>query len=232
MMRALFKISSAPPPTLANPSEWTACFAEWISLCLQKEPSERSDADALLAHGFIRSAATADELADLPAKRKQLLRPLAERGVRATALAAEAAQNEAWHLDARRHAPAAAQRSAAPAATAYDTDLDPRLNPDLATAAGSETIDPRLNPDLRGGEPRLKTDLSRLDSLRDGGAVLPREGSSGENTVHIGREALAASSAGGSGTSQQKSKRPKKRPRAKNNAYMRVQLTLIQGRGD
>ena len=199
MMRALFKISSAPPPTLANPSEWTACFAEWISLCLQKEPSERSDADALLAHGFIRTAATADELADLPAKRKQLLRPLAERGVRATALAAEAAQNEAWHLDARRHAPAAAQRSAAPAATTYDTDLDPRLNPDLATAAGSETIDPRLNPDLRGGEPRLKTDLSRLDSLRDGGAVLPREGSSGERTVHIGRAALAASSAGGSG---------------------------------
>lgn len=199
MMRALFKISSAPPPTLANPSEWTACFAEWISLCLQKEPSERSDADALLAHGFIRTAATADELADLPAKRKQVLRPLAERGVRATALAAEAAQNEAWHLDARRHAPAAAQRGAAPAATTYDTDLDPRLNPDLAAAAGSETIDPRLNPDLRGGEPRLTTDLSRLDSLRDGGAVLPREGSSGQNTVHIGREALAASSAGGSG---------------------------------
>ena len=90
----------------------------------------------------------------------------------------------------RRHK-AVSQRSAAPAATAYDTDLDPRLNPDLATAAGSETIDPRLNPDLRGGEPRLKTDLSRLDSLRDGGAV--REGSSGEHTVHIGREALTTS---------------------------------------
>ena len=199
MMRALFKISSAPPPTLTSPSEWTACFAEWISLCLQKEPSERSGANALIAHGFIHMAATVDELADLPAKRKQVLRPLAERGVRATTLAAEAAQNETWHLDARRHTPAAAPRRAAPAAASYDTDLDPRLNPDLSTAAGSETIDPRLNPDLRGGEPRLKSDLSQLDSLRVSGAVLQKGASSGENTVHIGREAFAASSAGGSG---------------------------------
>jgi serine/threonine kinase 3 len=200
MMRALFKISSAPPPILSNPSEWTACFAEWISLCLQKDPSERSGANALVAHGFIHMAATVDELADLPAKRKQVLRPLAERGVRATTLAAEATQNETWHLDARRHAPAAAPRSAAPAAASYDTDLDPRLNPDLSTAAGSETIDPRLNPDLHGGEPRLKTDLSQLDSLRVSGAVvLEKDASSGENTVHIGREAFAASSAGGSG---------------------------------
>ena len=205
MMRALFKISSAPPPTLTNPSEWTACFAEWVSLCLQKEPSERSGANALIAHGFIRMAATSrHELVDLPAKRKQVLRPLAERGVRATTLAAEAAQNETWHLDARRHTPASVPRSAAPAVASYDTDLDPRLNPDLTVAASAETIDPRLNPDLRGADPRLNTDLSQLDSLRVSGAVLQRDASSGENTVHIGREAFEGGAlsegSGGGGT--------------------------------
>ncbi len=244
MMRALFKITSGPPPTLTKPSEWATGFAEWLSLCLQKEPAERSSAPELLAHGFIQMTAIVDPHDVQPddlrrrveAQRKQALQPLAERGVRATTLAAEATTDRGWgNLDARRAAEVEEPSTAAPAAPAAlarapdgTESLDPRLNPDLSLrgrappagfTAGRETLDPRLNPDLslqgcgaarlgfnpgtesldpllnpdlslRGGDPRLQTNLSELDTLRPSKGVAFRSTPEG-NTVCLGRAAAA-----------------------------------------
>ena len=93
VMRALFKISSAPPPTLADPARWGAPFSDWLACCLQKAPEMRADAPALLKHPFVRltsvlaTAGVAIGTTGLGGVRQQLLAPLAVAGVAATAAA-------------------------------------------------------------------------------------------------------------------------------------------------
>ena len=52
VMRALFKISSGPPPTLSRPAQWGAPFASFLACCLQKAPQQRADAVTLTRAPF------------------------------------------------------------------------------------------------------------------------------------------------------------------------------------
>ena len=55
-MRAIFMIPTKPPPTLKVPEEWSPLFRDFIGKCLVKNPEERTAADRLLQHDFIRTA--------------------------------------------------------------------------------------------------------------------------------------------------------------------------------
>mmetsp|Transcript_14931 Transcript_14931/g.29311 ORF Transcript_14931/g.29311 Transcript_14931/m.29311 type:complete len:365 (-) Transcript_14931:140-1234(-) len=56
-MTAMFNIPSAPPPKLKQQSKWTQNFHNFLHLCLQKDPTKRPSAAALLAkHPFITQA--------------------------------------------------------------------------------------------------------------------------------------------------------------------------------
>jgi serine/threonine protein kinase len=53
-MRAIFLIPSAPAPKLPNPERWSKSFQHFISVCLQKVPDNRPDAQTLLTkHPFL-----------------------------------------------------------------------------------------------------------------------------------------------------------------------------------
>ena len=80
-LRALFRIPTAPPPTLATPDAWSAQFAAYLEVSLVKSPSERRGARELAAHSFVASAGEAHA-------RREQLRPLAQG--RAAAVAARA----------------------------------------------------------------------------------------------------------------------------------------------
>jgi serine/threonine protein kinase len=47
-MRAIFHIPQKPPPKLANPSQWSPEFNDFIAACLVKEASSRPSAADLL----------------------------------------------------------------------------------------------------------------------------------------------------------------------------------------
>lgn len=56
-MTAMFKIPSAPPPTLPNPSMWSKDFHNFIKVCLRKNLDQRpSAAQLLLYHPFVLKA--------------------------------------------------------------------------------------------------------------------------------------------------------------------------------
>mmetsp|Transcript_22599 Transcript_22599/g.31844 ORF Transcript_22599/g.31844 Transcript_22599/m.31844 type:complete len:236 (-) Transcript_22599:154-861(-) len=55
-MTAMFRIPSAPPPTLPNPEKWSGWFRNFIKTCLQKDPNTRPSAKMLLQHPFIQNA--------------------------------------------------------------------------------------------------------------------------------------------------------------------------------
>ncbi|KAJ0394461.1 hypothetical protein P43SY_010319 [Pythium insidiosum] len=52
-MRAIFLIPSRAPPTLADPAAFSPAFADFLAVCLRKDPAERPDAAALLRHPFL-----------------------------------------------------------------------------------------------------------------------------------------------------------------------------------
>lgn len=52
--RVIFVIPNKDPPTLQEPDKYSPEFSHFIALCLEKDPSLRTDADALLDHPFIR----------------------------------------------------------------------------------------------------------------------------------------------------------------------------------
>ena len=54
-MRAMFKIPFNPPPTLQHPERWSKDFVDFISCCLNKNPTQRLSAMELLLHPFISS---------------------------------------------------------------------------------------------------------------------------------------------------------------------------------
>ncbi|KAJ5074863.1 sterile20-like kinase isoform b-related [Anaeramoeba ignava] len=55
-MRALFLISSQPPPMLKNPENWSKNCIDFLTQCLQKDPTKRKSAVELLKHPFIINA--------------------------------------------------------------------------------------------------------------------------------------------------------------------------------
>lgn len=52
-IKAIFKICHQPPPTLANPSQWSPEFNSFLSRCLIKISSQRATTEELLRHPFI-----------------------------------------------------------------------------------------------------------------------------------------------------------------------------------
>jgi serine/threonine protein kinase len=55
-LRALWLISQRDPPTLQSPQDWPESLIDFISLCLQKDPSMRPTAQELLHHEFINAS--------------------------------------------------------------------------------------------------------------------------------------------------------------------------------
>eukprot|EP00300_Choanocystis_sp_HF-7_P001774 c11421_g1_i1.p1 GENE.c11421_g1_i1~~c11421_g1_i1.p1 ORF type:complete len:417 (+),score=122.07 c11421_g1_i1:74-1324(+) len=64
-MRAIFMIPARPPPTLNNPSEWSAEFNDFIAKCLVKDPAERPSAETLLTHPFVARKVSRSSLLEL-----------------------------------------------------------------------------------------------------------------------------------------------------------------------
>lgn len=63
-MRVLFLIPKNPPATLEDP-KFSKLFKEFVSLCLQKDPSKRPTAKLLLKHKFIKLGKKTGMLTDL-----------------------------------------------------------------------------------------------------------------------------------------------------------------------
>eukprot|EP01027_Heterolobosea_sp_BB2_P008164 GEZU01012111.1.p1 GENE.GEZU01012111.1~~GEZU01012111.1.p1 ORF type:complete len:300 (-),score=64.37 GEZU01012111.1:554-1453(-) len=70
-MRVLFLIPKNSPPTLEG--NYSKAFKEFVSLCLQKEPSQRPTAKELLKHRFIKSAKKTSMLTDLIERKEQYM---------------------------------------------------------------------------------------------------------------------------------------------------------------
>jgi len=65
-MRAIFMIPNSDPPTLPDPSKWSADFNDFLKVCLVKNPEKRPTATALLqAHPFILKAKSKAIIAQL-----------------------------------------------------------------------------------------------------------------------------------------------------------------------
>jgi len=56
-MRAIFIIPNSEPPTMPDPSKWSAAFNDFLKVCLVKNPANRPSAKTLLTtHPFILNA--------------------------------------------------------------------------------------------------------------------------------------------------------------------------------
>eukprot|EP00048_Salpingoeca_helianthica_P016871 m.234613 g.234613 ORF g.234613 m.234613 type:complete len:317 (+) comp19691_c0_seq1:2-952(+) len=64
-MKVLFKIASAPPPTLVAPDAWSPMFNEFLRNALVKDPTARPTATALLPHPFVRGHSAVEPLVAL-----------------------------------------------------------------------------------------------------------------------------------------------------------------------
>eukprot|EP01126_Amoeba_proteus_P031255 TRINITY_DN3070_c0_g1_i4.p1 TRINITY_DN3070_c0_g1~~TRINITY_DN3070_c0_g1_i4.p1 ORF type:complete len:743 (-),score=183.51 TRINITY_DN3070_c0_g1_i4:1735-3963(-) len=64
-MRALMQIPLRNPPKLQEPEKWSADFANFIGLCLNKDPSKRATIETLLAHPFLLKPVTRDVMLPL-----------------------------------------------------------------------------------------------------------------------------------------------------------------------
>ncbi|KAL0491276.1 serine/threonine-protein kinase pakC [Acrasis kona] len=64
-IKALFVITTNPPPTLDNPDQWSESFINFLDQCLVKDVSVRSTCQQLLQHPFIQKACTLDFLLPL-----------------------------------------------------------------------------------------------------------------------------------------------------------------------
>uniref|UniRef100_A0AC35U8C4 Protein kinase domain-containing protein n=1 Tax=Rhabditophanes sp. KR3021 TaxID=114890 RepID=A0AC35U8C4_9BILA len=67
-MRVVLKVQKSEPPTLEEPDKWTTTFNDFLLHCLQKFPSNRSTANALLQHAFISQATSRTPILDLLAE--------------------------------------------------------------------------------------------------------------------------------------------------------------------
>ncbi|CAL4137287.1 unnamed protein product, partial [Meganyctiphanes norvegica] len=55
-MRAIFMIPTKPPPSFQNPDNWSPEFIDFVTMCLVKDPKERSTASMLLTHKFVSNS--------------------------------------------------------------------------------------------------------------------------------------------------------------------------------
>jgi len=53
-MRAIFVIPTKPPPTLADPDNWSPEMLDFIRCCLHKDPTQRYDSALLSNHPFVK----------------------------------------------------------------------------------------------------------------------------------------------------------------------------------
>ena len=76
-MSALYHIAQNEPPILSNSiAIWSEDFKEFIRLCLQKQPDERSAASDLLSNQFIVLFSDRKALIELIRKTKDIVRDL------------------------------------------------------------------------------------------------------------------------------------------------------------
>jgi len=54
-MRAIFLIPQRAPPTVKRPESWSKDFNDFVKQCLQKDPTLRPTAKALMEHPFVRA---------------------------------------------------------------------------------------------------------------------------------------------------------------------------------
>ncbi|GMH67657.1 hypothetical protein TL16_g04737, partial [Triparma laevis f. inornata] len=52
-LRAIFIIPQKPPPTLADPDQWSPAMLDFVRICLHKNPSQRPDSSMISSHQFI-----------------------------------------------------------------------------------------------------------------------------------------------------------------------------------
>lgn len=71
--RAMFLITTTPPPTLKQPSAHSPLLAEFLALCLQKDSAQRATAKKLLEHPFLKLACKKEELVPLIAKSREAM---------------------------------------------------------------------------------------------------------------------------------------------------------------
>jgi serine/threonine protein kinase len=65
-MRAIFMVPNSDPPTLPDPSKWSADFNDFLKVCLVKNPEKRPTATQLLkSHPFILKAKSKAIIAQL-----------------------------------------------------------------------------------------------------------------------------------------------------------------------
>lgn len=64
-LRAMFLITTQPPPRLRAPQQRTVEFNDFISQCLVLNPAKRASASQLLAHPFLKKAYEKEEVARL-----------------------------------------------------------------------------------------------------------------------------------------------------------------------
>lgn len=69
-LRAMFLITTQPPPKLQSPDKWSPEFNDFISWCLVLNPARRASASQLLSHPFLQKAAQGAEVARLFASTK------------------------------------------------------------------------------------------------------------------------------------------------------------------
>ncbi|CAK4202421.1 unnamed protein product [Aphanomyces euteiches] len=80
-MRAIFMIPSRPPPTLTDPSRFTAQFSDFLATCLKKDAKDRPSAETLLAHPFLKR--DVDKLDHLLPSGLPVLQELVDRNLEA-----------------------------------------------------------------------------------------------------------------------------------------------------
>eukprot|EP01102_Stenamoeba_stenopodia_P013823 TRINITY_DN452_c0_g2_i1.p1 TRINITY_DN452_c0_g2~~TRINITY_DN452_c0_g2_i1.p1 ORF type:complete len:562 (+),score=122.74 TRINITY_DN452_c0_g2_i1:294-1979(+) len=71
-MRAIFLIPMQPPPTLAEPTDWSREFNDFLTKCLVKNPEDRASAEELLNHPFIKGAKGPAVMIDLILERQRI----------------------------------------------------------------------------------------------------------------------------------------------------------------
>jgi len=63
-MRVLFKIPTAPPPTLKEKEKWSDTFHDFVKQCLIKDPPSRFTSTTMLEHPFIKNAKNKEIIRD------------------------------------------------------------------------------------------------------------------------------------------------------------------------
>ncbi|XP_072240183.1 STE20-like kinase b isoform X2 [Leuresthes tenuis] len=69
-MRVLLKIAKSDPPSLMQPSRWSADFSDFLKRCLDKNVDNRWSAPQLLQHSFVSTVADSKPLRELIAEAK------------------------------------------------------------------------------------------------------------------------------------------------------------------